>query len=560
MKHWQVLSQIDQQKNKKAEKRQEEIIKILLKNRGLTTKKRVDEFYNPPDPSALHPRPLGINAKEISKAVERIKRAIKSGEKIIVYGDYDADGICGTAIMWETLHACGADVLPYIPHRVEEGYGLSQKGIDNLLSHKLTAISHTPSLIITVDHGITARKELDYAISKGLDVIITDHHQKPKILPKSYTTVWTDKISGAAVAWILAKEITASYAQQNLGHLDLVAIATIADMIPLKGFNRSLVKFGLLDLNQTKRPGLLALMAAARLTPGGIGVYDVSFILAPRLNASGRIEHAVDSLRLLCTRDHQKAKVLAQKLDETNRERQRLTEEAFIHARSLVKITDKLIFISHHSYNEGVIGLVAGKLTEEFYRPAIVVSEGKPHSKASARSINGFNIIEILRRLEDLLLDCGGHPMAAGFTIETALLQQLKTRLLELAQKEITDKHLEKVLKVDCEIELTDINWPLFEKIKKFEPFGFGNPEPVFLTHRVRIKDLRVLGNEGKHLKLLIDSNHTPFSAIGFGFGEWGQKLKIGDKVDLVYTLLVDSWNGEEKLQLKIKDIRLFPS
>lgn len=409
---------------------------------------------------------------------------------------------------------------------------------------------------------------MDYAKSKGLDVIITDHHQKPKALPESYATVWTDKISGAGVAWVLAKELTTGYGLQTTNHLDLVAIATIADMIPLKGFNRSLVKFGLGQLNQTQRPGLLSLMEVAGLESGKIGVYEVSFIIAPRLNASGRIEHALDSLRLLCTRDPSRARLLAQKLNQVNQERQRLTEEAFIHARSLVEEKTNLIFISHPSYNEGVIGLVAGRLTEEFYRPTIVVSEGKTYSKGSARSINGFNIIEAIRTSENLLVDCGGHPMAAGFTIETIRLAEIKSRLLETVQKEITPQQLKKTLKIDCEIDLSDIDWPFYGGVKKFEPFGFGNPEPVFLTRGVKIKDLRLLGNDNRHLKLLIEPpNHAPytlhptlFSAIGFGFGDWGQKLKIGDRVDLAYTILVNSWNGEERLQLKIKDIRSFTS
>ena len=548
-KHWQVLG--------KTAKGREEIVRILLKNRDLDSSREIDEFFNPPNPSTFDLKSLGIDPEEIAKGIKRVKKAIKLKEKIIVYGDYDTDGICGTAILWETLNALGANVLPYIPRRVEEGYGLSIKGIDNLLSSK-------PSLVITVDHGITARREIKYAKEKGIDVIITDHHQKPKILPKSCTTVWTDKLSGAGVAWVLARELIKNSQLDNLkirNYLELVALATIADLLPLQKQNRSLVKFGLLELNQTQRPGLLALFSQAGLTLGKIGIYEVSFIIAPRINASGRIEHALDSLRLLCTNDPKKAKMLAQKLDEINRERQRLTEEAFLHARSLVQKSQRLIFISHHSYNEGVIGLVAGRLTEEFWRPAIIVSEGKIHSKASARSVNGINIIETIRKFEELLVDCGGHPMAAGFTVETTRLAEVKKRLLETAQKEITPEKLEKTLKIDCEVTLDDINWALYEGLLKFEPFGQGNPEPVFLTRNVKIKDVRLVGNDGKHLKLLVEppqQNSTLFSAIGFGLGNWSQKLKVGEQIDLVYILLVDSWNGEERLQLKIKDLRLF--
>lgn len=532
----------------------EQIVKTILENRGLTQKEAIENFLNPPDPSNLTPKSLDIDPEEISKTLKRIQEAVKSGEQIIVYGDYDADGICGTAILWEALRDLGAKVLPYIPHRVEEGYGLSKKGIDNLLR------SHKPSLIITVDHGITAVKEVEYAKKNGVEVVITDHHQKPKKLPQSLATIWTDQVSGAAVGWILAKELTKEISLKI--DLGLVAFATIADLLPLKGANRSLVKFGLSDLNKSPRFGVSSLAEAAGLVMGRIGVWEVSFVMAPRINASGRIEHAMDSLRLLCTMDLQRARALAQKLDATNRERQRLTEEAFLHARALVSSSEKLIFISHSSYNEGVIGLVAGKLTEEFWKPAIVVAEGEKYSKASARSIEGFNIIETIRSFDNLLLDCGGHPMAAGFTVKNTRLEELKRQLLETAEKEITQEQLEKTLKIDCEVRLSDIAWPLYENLLKFEPFGNGNSEPVFLTCGLQIRDLRLVGNEGRHLKLLVQPSSSvpyslPFSAIGFGLGERGKDLKMGDRVDLVYTLLVDSWSGEERLQLKIRDFRL---
>lgn len=553
MKHWEILV--------KDACGKEEILKTLLKNRGLTKETEIKEFLAPKDPSSLDFKNFGIGKPEISKAIARIKKAITDGENIIVYGDYDVDGVCGTAILWETLNHLGAKVFPYIPHRTKEGYGLSFLGIKNIKSQ-----NPSTKLILTVDHGITAAKEIDYAQREGIDVIITDHHQKSKKAPQALATLWTDQISGTGVAWLLAKELAKNSKNPTDNYLDFVAIATIADLLPLKNYNRSLVKFGLLELNKTQRVGLLALIEEAGLSLGTIGVYEVSFILSPRLNATGRIEHALDSLRLLCTRDPQKAKILSQKLGMVNRERQRLTEEAFLHARGLVEESSKLIFISHSSYNEGVIGLVAGKLTEEFFRPAIVVAEGKTHSKASARSINNFNIIEVIRRSEELLIDCGGHPMAAGFTIETIRLDELKNRLLKTVEKEITPKQLKKILKIDCEVKLSDINWSLYEAVSKLEPFGHGNPEPVFLTRHVRIKDLRLVGADGKHLKLLLGEESLKssplnpplfFSAVGFGLGEWGQKLKMGDQVDLVYTLLVDAWNGEERLQLKIKDLRL---
>lgn len=552
MKKWEILG-------KRSAKGVEEIIQTLLKNRGLTSANQIKEFLNPPNPytssgRALNPKPLGINPQELSKAAETIKKAISLGEKIIVYGDFDADGICGTAILWETIHRLGGKVLPYIPHRIEEGYGLSQKGIDNLLSSK-------PSLIITVDHGITAAKAVEYAKKHRIEVIITDHHLPPKNLPQALAIVHTTQLSGAGVAWMLAKELISEFRVPSSEFLDLVAIGTIADLSLLIGPNRTLVKFGLRELNQTQRVGLLALIQEAGLELGKIGVYEVGHILAPRLNATGRITHALDSLRLLCTKNERRAYELAQKLGEVNRERQKLTEETVEHARSVVgeSLKQKLIFISSESYNQGVIGLVAGKLVEEHYLPVIVVSKGKVHSKASARSINGFNIVEVIRECSDILVEAGGHPMAAGFTIETRYLKILKSRLEEIAQRELTEEKLKKVLKIDCEIDLEEINWELYDKISQFSPFGIGNPEPVFLTSGVEIKEVRPVGIDGKHLKLAVSRQPLAisFDAIAFGFGSWAAKIEPGDKLDIVYNLLADSWNGQEKLQLKIKDLTL---
>ncbi|MBI5465458.1 single-stranded-DNA-specific exonuclease RecJ, partial [Candidatus Gottesmanbacteria bacterium] len=458
MRKWKILHQ-----------KTKEIIKVLLKNRGLKTKKEIEEFLNPPNPSNLEPKTLNIKTSELVKAVKRIKKAIKENESIVVYSDYDADGVCGAAILWETLNELGAKAMPYIPHRVEEGYGLSQKGIDFVKKE------HGASLIITVDHGISSLEKVAYAKKQGIEVIVTDHHVPPKVpkVPK-VPTIHTVDLCGAGVGWILAKElqkipgIKGAKFRESESYLDLVAIATIADMVPLTGANRTLVKHGLEELNkqsfssnQTKRIGLEALIKETGIKKGGIGVYEVSHILAPRLNAMGRMEHAMDSLRLLCTRNKERAYELARHLDRTNRERQRLMEETSFHAENLLikhaaacQRGTKLIFLSHASYNQGIIGLVAGKLVEKFYRPAIIVSLGEEYSKASARSINGFNIIETIRKAQDLLVDAGGHPMAAGFTVETKKLPELEKRLMEIAEQELDSEKLTRVLKIDCEINL----------------------------------------------------------------------------------------------------------
>lgn len=539
-----------------------DVTTLLLENRGLTDKKDIDFFLNPPNPSLpSYPSPsdVEIDKSSLAAALKRIKRAIKDKESIVVYADYDADGICAGAIMWETLHHLGANVMPYIPHRVEEGYGLSVKGIDAIKDQ------HDVKLIITVDHGITGKEKVAYAKSLGIDVIVTDHHVKPKDVPDC-TIVHTTMLCGAGVSWFLAKELLLAYHVSLVTYRDellaLSAIGTIADMVPLVGPNRAIVKYGLEIINKTSRVGLDALIAEAGLTKGTLSVYEVSHILAPRLNAMGRIEHALDALRLLCTHRKERADELAAKLGLTNRERQQLTVDTAIHAKEIVTRdkrheTRKLLFIVDESYNQGVIGLVAGKLVEEYYLPTIVVSKGETISKASARSISGFNIVEAIRKMSDILVDVGGHPMAAGFTVETKHLETLQNRLEDLAAKELTEELLTRTLKIDAEIPLEFVTEELWKKLQAFQPFGFGNSEPVFATRGVTIKEARLVGADGKHLKLLVTSHLSliAISAIAFNFGRLYGKLRPNAQVDIAYTIDRDTWNGNSKIQLKIKDI-----
>lgn len=524
MKKWEIVGHGD------------DIISVLLKNRGVKTKKEKEVFLHPPYPPNIPDLP------DMDRATIRVKKAMKNKESIVVYADYDADGITAGAIMWEALHSLGAIVMPYIPHRVEEGYGLSIKGIDAVREQ------FDPSLIITVDHGITAWEKVEYAKKQGIEVIVTDHHVKPKKLPDC-TIVHTTQLSGAGVSWVLANAL-------DHASVELAAIGTIADMVPLFGPNRSIAKYGLAALNDTKRVGLEALIADAGLTKGNLDVYAVSHMLAPRLNAMGRLEHAMDALRLLCTKQKEKAALLARTLGLKNRERQQLTTDTVSHVlHRLPKIRKKLIFVSHESYNPGVIGLVAGKLVEECYRPAIVVAKGEVYSKASARSVNGFNIVEAIRSCSDILVDVGGHPMAAGFTVETKNLTKLQERLEELAEKELHEDTLTRTLKIDMEIPLEAVTPALYKDIQELQPFGFGNPEPVFATRGVAVESARLVGAEGKHLKLRLASG---FDAIAFNQGTLYAQLQSHPTIDLAYTISLDTWNGTARLQLKVKDIH-FP-
>jgi single-stranded-DNA-specific exonuclease len=550
MKKWQVENRL---KKKSSEFKVEDLIKCLLENRSVTTKKEIDDFLNP-KLLQITTKSLNLNKKQIDKSIVRIKKAIKNNEKIIIYGDYDVDGICGSAILWETLNFLKANVTPYIPSRFDEGYGLSKEGIDNLLQKEKIG------LIITVDNGIVANSAVDYANKKGIDVIITDHHVESNKLPNSFSIVHTTSLCGAGVAYVFSKLILKQKISENDDHLSLVCLATIADLVPLFGANRTFVKYGLLALRKTRRPGIIALLDKSKIKKENLGVYEIGHIIAPRLNAMGRLSSAMDSLRLICTTNKERAEKLSFVLSKTNFERQQLTVEVVGNAKEKVRKKEikNLIFIADKSYQQGIIGLVAGRLVEEYYLPSIVISKGEKFSKASARSVKGFNIIEFLRTASDLLVDVGGHPMAAGFTVETSKLELLEKKLFESAAKLIKKEHLEQVLRIDMELPVEFINLKIFKAIQELSPFGMANPEPTFLTKKLIIENMRLVGNDGKHLKLKLKKEIENFivDAIAFGIGD-SHGLKVGDSVDVVYSLDENVWNGDSNLQLIIKDIRL---
>jgi len=539
----------------------DKIVKILLKERGLKKAEQIDNFLNPIDPYTIQPQSIKINKKQIQKALTKIQQAIESKKKIIIYGDYDADGICATAILWETLYALKAKVLPFIPHREKHGYGLNQKGIDDIIKDPKMTVDGEPLLIITVDNGIVANQAVDYACQKGIEVIVTDHHQAGEKTPQAEAIIHSTETSGAAVAWLLAKEVYKKNHQTLRGFkasnsLELACIGTITDIMPLQGINRSIVSYGLKEIKKSNRPGIKALCNGNSIQQQEIESYHLGYIIGPRLNAMGRLENALESLRILCTKKTANAEKLAGKLNFTNRQRQQLTETTFKHALKKVK-KDKIIFAAHQSYNQGIVGLVAGKLQDKFYRPAIVISKKKKISRGSARSIKGFNIIKTLRKFKNLFEDVGGHPMAAGFTIKTANLKKLEKKLIDFADQNVDKKDLQPIIEADLETELENINWKLYHQIEKFAPFGFGNKRPRFVTKGIKILQCRAVGRNKKHLKLkLITENKKTFNAIGFNLGELSSKISSGDKIDILYTIFKNVWNGNKNLELKIKDIK----
>lgn len=557
MKKWKIQAEF---RANKAEMTIEALIDVLLKNRSIITLEQKEEFLNPKLENVT-PEKVGIDKKHLRISLLRIKKAIEKKEKIIVFGDYDVDGITGAAILWEALTSLGANTMPYIPNRLDEGYGLSKKGIESVLN-----LYPDTKVIITVDNGIVAYEPVEFANAQGIEVIITDHHALGEKLPEAYSIVHTTKLCGAGVAWLLANELKNKSEKLKIEsdeHLELATLGTVADLVPLTGGNRAIVKYGLDSLCQTKRPGLLALFQESACDQNALGVYQIGYIIAPRLNAAGRLENAMDSLRLLCTRDHKRAYFLAQKLGVINRERQNIMLEATKHAVDRIKNQESriknLLFVGHESYPEGIIGLVAGRLVEEFYRPAIILSLKKPNSKASARSISGFNMIEFLRSFPEEFINVGGHPMAAGFTIKTANLVSLQEKLEKRAAELLTDELLTRSLKIDCELSLEQVSQELYDALQQLGPFGMGNPEPTFVSRNVTVSQIKALGKDGKHLKFEFKYSQTTrqIEGVAFNVSDTFKEIKPGQIVDIVYALDQNTWNGQTKLQLKIKDLKV---
>lgn len=543
-KIWKVLT------DKKSIESEEEIVEELLKIRNIKRSER-ENFFSP-DIASLKLSSVGIDQLEFQKFKKRIDNAIKKNESIIIFGDYDVDGITASAILWETIYSIYKNVKPYIPGRVEEGYGLSVKGIDNILAENPDV-----KIIITVDNGIVANEAVAYAVKKGIDVIITDHHTAGAKIPKAFCILHTTDLCGAGIAWLLARDLSYDTKEKIQERLELAALATIADLVPLNKWNRCIVVHGLKVLKKTRRIGLQELFKEAKLEVENVNVYAIGHMIAPRLNATGRITHAIDSLRLLCTNNRDKARELALNLGATNKNRQDLTESSVSHAKLLViKNIEKkrVLVVADESYNAGVIGLIASKLVESYYLPSIAIAIDGDKAKGSARSISGINIIELLRSVSDHLLEAGGHPMAAGFSLATEKIEVFQ-KAIEEKTAEIAEEIFQRILKIDIPIDFDLLTISLCEKLSLLAPFGMGNPEPVFLSENVRVEDVKLIGREKNHLKLKLSQNNSQkFDAVGFGMAE--NIPQKGEMLNIVYTLEKNVWEGRESVQLKLKDLK----
>ena len=539
MKRWNILSEF----NPKVP-----VINQILKNRGITD---IKGFVNFPTVSEYFSK-LPQELKDgFNQAKEIVLKSIKENRTIVIYGDYDVDGICSTAILYNTIKdGLGYSNLTYfIPNRFEHGYGLSAKAIDTLISeHKLTN-----ALFITLDTGITAQEEVKKLKDLGHSVDIVDHHQKPDILPGADCIVWYDVVVATTLSWLLSKHLGSKDSQ----YISLAALATVTDVQPLLGFNRTIVKAGLDVMNSNPLPGIKELMKISGRKDSVITTYDLGWVLGPRLNASGRMVDASDSLSLFIEKDPEKITESAQKLNSLNEDRQDKTtsmyEIASIDGNSEIP---KIIISSSSDYHEGIIGLVAARLAQKYYRPSIVVSLSDGFGKGSVRSIKGFDVTAFLRKFEELFINLGGHPMAAGFSIEESKLGDLQKRINENINSSLPDELLIPELQIDLKIPASVVDINFFNELEKMKPFGMGNEEPAFLSENFGVAEVNSIGKENQHVRFKLYSEGKYYKAIYFDSSEKTKDIKFGDKVDVVYTLKKNEYNGSVYLDLIVKDLK----
>jgi single-stranded-DNA-specific exonuclease len=559
-KRWQIDPQLSSSANESLAQFPP-VLRQVLYNRGVSSEVEARAFLNAE--TTFDTDPFQLTGME--KAVERILQAVELKEPIAIYGDYDVDGVTATALLVEILQALGGIAQPYIPRRFDEGYGLNPDALDTLKAEGV-------KLVITVDCGIRSPDEVAYARSIGLDLIISDHHQPAEgdlpdalavINPKQAFDSYPDKdLAGVGVAYKIAQALVDHAVPPATGFqledsLDLVALGTVADLAPLVGENRSLVRKGLQKIRETKRQGLFSLAAVAELPLPRTTATSIGFILGPRLNAAGRLESALASYELLTTRDVRTAGELAQQLNLQNRQRQELTRKIQEEADAIAMAEDPdayLLFAVHPDFNSGVVGLAASRLVDTYYRPAVVGQIQKDSTRCSCRSIPEFHITEALDQCKDLLIRHGGHAAAAGFSVSNENLDELKRRLKAVAEQQLGGRDLRQTLKADIQIPLSSLRPELLHTLDTLQPTGYGNPEVVFVSRNVQISQKRTVGAEGKHLKLKVTDGHITFDSIGFRLGHLQDELP--PNVDLIYTFETNEFNGRTTLQLNLKDVK----
>ena len=528
----------------------------LLYNRGIRTREDASLFIKSDERMLNDPALL----PEMDEAVARLRRALADNEHIGVYGDFDADGITGTALLIKALRDLDARVAAYIPDRVDEGHGLNPDAIKHLHDQGI-------SLLITVDCGATSISEVELASELGIDTIITDHHSVLATIPKSHALINPrhpdsnypfGDLTGVGMSFKLIEALYEDMGLPRPEHLlEFVALGTVADVGALKGENRFLVKRGLEHINRTENPGLRALAANARMKMGSIDTEALSFGIIPRLNVAGRLGSAGISLELLTTDSADRAQSLAGEIEGQNRERQELTRQAVAEAEQQLEAKGELpnvLIVKSPNWIVGVLGLIAGRLSEKHYRPAIAVSLGEQTSRASARSIPEFDIVDALTQNAHLFDRHGGHPQAAGFTIPTASLHELEQNLERIAKEHLDGYDLAPSLDIDCEVQLSAFTPQNFDFIQSLAPFGEGNPAPVFLTRAVRVLEARLVGANRQHLKMRLAQRGATISAIAFNQGHKVRETRRS--IDVAYTVGLDTWGQYPRLQMTVQDLR----
>jgi single-stranded-DNA-specific exonuclease len=537
------------------------VLKQIVFNRGLATDAEARAFLKAEPNANTDPFQLtGMRA-----TVDRLCHALQHQEPIAIYGDYDVDGVTATALLVQALSALGANVRGYIPNRFDEGYGLNKDALDSLKADGV-------KLVLTVDCGIRSPDEALHAQTIGLDLIISDHHHPDGtnlppafavINPKQHGDIYPDKdLAGVGIAYKIVEALVTVqqpvYGFQLQELLDLVALGTVADLAPLVGENRVLVRKGLRQIRETKRQGLFSLAGVADLKIDKCTAVNIGFVLGPRLNASGRLESALASFELLTTKDFMRAGQLAMQLDTQNRQRQAITRAMQEQAEAIAMAEDPdafLLFAAHEEFNPGVVGLAASRLTEVHYRPAIVAAKSAEETRGSCRSIPEFHITDALDQCKDLLVRHGGHAAAAGFTVKNKNLPELVSRLKQIAKEQLGARDLRQTFTADMEVPLAELNFDVLKHLMFLEPTGYGNPEAVFVSRNIKVKVARTVGAEGKHLKLTVeDERGAAVDAIGFRLGHL--KPDLPPYVDVLYRFEANEFNGRRTLQLNLKDVK----
>ncbi len=539
------------------------VVSAILLNRGVDVdtagaflKKSMADIVNP------------MLMKDMDKAVERIEKAIAGKEKIAVYGDYDVDGITATALMYEFLSDIGADAEYYIPDRKGEGYGINIMAVNTLLKRGIR-------LMITVDCGITAIGEAEFAKLQHMDMIITDHHTCKDRLPTAAAAILNpkrddceypfDSLAGVGVAFklILALAMKRGMRTREVfdKYVDLATLGTIADVVPLLGENRIIVDKGLCALQNPKRVGIEAIMDVAGMNGKTLNASNIAFAVAPRLNAAGRLGSATTAVELLLTKDTERAREIALSLDEENKERQLTEKRIFDEALHMIaadanSAKKKVIVLANEGWHQGVIGIVASRLCDKYYKPCILISCSNGVGKGSGRSIKAFNLFDALTKCEKYLTDFGGHAVAAGLNINTSDIDAFTKEINRYADEILTADDMVPSVEIDCpltERSLTIANAKMFSKL---EPFGMGNEKPVFALANARVAAADAVGMDNKHLRLRIIKNNQTINCIGFSMGQYADTLFAGDFVNIAFQLDINSYRGTETVQLILKDIK----